>query len=144
MNFSKLFNGNTMGVLMGMLTGGQPDMKKLVPIITDMVTDENVQGIVSELHKAYHKQLAKLQPGHYMKIVLEPDMMGRGLCLVFWDFAPDGTAVKMYDNIYLAEITADILKQIIQHLFNTDAQPAPLLISETTDQVPVDGPEMPQ
>lgn len=115
MKLLNLLSGN-MGLLMGMLTSGKIDMAKLMPIISGLLTPENIQQAVVELHKAYAQQLEKLPEGHRLKIVLEPDQQ-RGLKLVFWDFAPDNTAVKAYDDIYLAEVTPEQLQSLLNMLF---------------------------
>lgn len=115
MNIGNLFSKN-MSLIMGIISGKMPDTGKILSALGDVITDENVKSVVLELHRKYAAECMKLQPGHYLKIVLEPDSQ-KGLGLAFWDFAPDGTATKCYDTLYLAEISADMLQQIIQQLF---------------------------
>lgn len=123
-----ILSGNNLGLLMSMLTSGKIDMAKLMPIISGMLTPENIQQAVVELHKAYAQQLEKLPEGHRLKVVLEPDQQ-RGLKLVFWDYSPDNAATKAYDDIYLAEVTPEQLQTLLKMLFaeQPQAEAQPLL-----------------
>lgn len=133
----KLFNilsGNNLGLLMGMLTSGKIDMAKLMPIISGLLTPENIQQAIVELHKAYAQQLEKLPEGHRLKVVLEPDQQ-RGLKLVFWDYSPDNAATKAYDDIYLAEVTPEQLQKLLKMLFSPE-QPQQVEVNTTIEGIP--------
>lgn len=135
MNLGKLFNSKNIGMLMSMVTGGTPDTAKLMAMLGEMITDENVKSIVAELHLKYAAECAKLGDGHELQLLLRPDAQ-RGLVLHFMDwYCIEGSKPKAdyYKTIYLAEITA----ADIQAFFSGLTAETDRLVAETDRLVAV-------
>lgn len=128
MDIGALFGKKGMGAIMKLMSGNA-DIKSFLPIITDNLTDNDVQEIMRELTKLYVEENEKLGSDHVLTINLEPDFEKKSLQIVLYDVQPRYNSMNPYKRICLSEVTAAMISELLN---KATAEPQQKLLSDKT------------
>lgn len=121
-----IFGKNGMSAIMKLMSGNA-DIKSFLPIITDNLTDNDVQEIMRELTKLYVAENEKLGSDHVLTITLEPDFEKKSLQIVLYDVY--NNSMNPYKRICLSEVTAAMISELLN---KAAAEPQQKLLSDKT------------